>query len=71
MKQFMEENDVGLCIDLNQKDSKIDEWAQNLINLAYQTLPAKNYEVLFNKYFDKDIAVKKYSKIYTDLLGER
>jgi hypothetical protein len=70
MELYMNSYDVGYIIELNKLDNSISKIAKNIIQFIDENRDINEYNQLFDKYFDKNIAIKKYNEIYT-LLGKK
>ena len=67
MEYYMNNYDVGFIFDLNDIDSNINFVISNIMSILLKCETYK-FDVIFNKYFDKEKAVKSYDTIYAKLI---
>ena len=72
MSFYLEQYDVGTVIDLESLDENLETVAQDILNqMKDSVVNEDDFEKLFSEHFDKDMAVKKYNKIYLDLVDKK
>ena len=65
---YLENYNVGMVIDLETLDDNIETIARDVIELMQRdTAVEDNFSRLFEKHFDKAMAVEKYGTLYEQL----
>ena len=71
MNKFFQENKtIGYSFDINEIDSNINGICENIMNGMNIEKDMIEYDNVYNEYLSKEMAIKKYSKIYNHLLTE-
>ena len=68
MEYYMNQFNVGFIFDLTDVESNLE----TLLPTMFQVLSTNkggDFDLLFDKYFDKEVAVEKYDKIYKKLVS--
>lgn len=69
MGYYLEQYDVGKVVDIEILDKNLEMVSQDILDYMQDgEVKEDDYDKLFYKHFDKDMAVKKYNEIYKNLL---
>lgn len=68
-KFFQENRTIGYSFDVKDIDFKLSEICDDIVNGINMEKDINEYDDVYNKFLSKDIAIKKYSQIYNNLLN--
>lgn len=71
MDFYINTYNVGKTFEYNMLDKNIDRNIDIILTSLSIQINSKNFDQLYNKYFDKDRAVETYDKIYKNMLYRR
>jgi len=66
MEYYMTKYNVGVLLDLKQIEKDTLSIAEEIFQ-HIQEIDKESFDILFQEHFDKNIAIKKYNKIYKNL----
>jgi len=66
MEYYMTKYNVGVLLDLKQIEKNTLSIAEEIFQ-HIQEIDKESFDILFQEHFDKNIAIKKYNKIYKNL----
>jgi hypothetical protein len=69
MNFYLSKYDVGVVVDIKKLDTNIESVAEDILDDLSKEKDEKEFKNLFDKHFDKKMAVQKYQDIYDELVG--
>jgi len=70
MNLYLSQYDVGVVVDMKKLDTNIESVAQEILENISKEKDEKEFKNLFDKHFDKKMAVQRYQDIYDELVGK-
>ncbi len=67
MDMYLEQYKVGYLFDIEQIDHDVKSVAKDVLEMLQQRSEYNDFELLFKRYFDKQIGIEKYNEIYQTL----